>query len=185
MTKEETIKITDKIKIYRPKFEVTQNVIEEYFKVFEPYDYEDVEQKLNNYLSDMSNQNRYPDPIYLTKYLRTSYDKEHTHEPKITCSYCLKPIRHLEYKAHVDRCSSVCWLCDMSKHYFLKKLDRKKLFELDQNTFDQKYYEFSKLLLPKLPQGSAQYKALENVIKSYEGVPVGWTLEEINEALEQ
>lgn len=184
MTKEQTIEIIDKIKVYRPKFEITTNVIEEYFKVFEKYDFEDVEKKLNEYLSDISNKNSYPDPLYLTKYLRTGYDKAHTTEPKITCSYCLQPIRNLEYKAHVDRCSSVSWLCDMSKHYFLKKLDRKKLFELDKNTFEKKYYEFSKLLYPKLPDGSAQKKALDNVIKSYEGIPVGYTLEEINAALE-
>ena len=184
MTKEQTIEIVDKIKVYRPKFEITQNVIEEYFKVFEKYDFEDVEQKLNDYLSDLTNKNSYPDPLYLTKYLRTSYDKAHTAEPRITCPYCLKAIRNLEYKAHVDRCSSVDWLCEMAYFYFDKKLDKQKLFELDNNTFDRKYYEFSKMLYPKLPDGSAQKKILDNVIKSYEGIPVGYTLEEINAALE-
>lgn len=184
MTIDETKKIIDKIKVYRPKFEITQNVLEEYFKIFEKYDYEDVENKLNDYLADITNKNSYPDPIYLTKFIKTTYEKEHMSEPNIMCSYCSKSIKHLEYKAHVNRCSSIQWIYECAKHYFLVNLDKKKLFAMSEKEFDKFYYDFSKKLYPKLPDGTAQKKALDNVIKSYEGVPVGYTLEEINAALD-
>lgn len=171
MTIEETQKITNKIKIYRPKFEITAPLIEEYYKVFEPYDYQDVEKKLNEYLSDANNQNRYPDPLYLTKYLKTSYQKEHTSEPDIICDLCCRSIKVLEYKTHRDKCSSAMWLCDMSRKYFNKTLNYMKLMEIEQSEFDEKYYQFSKKLYEILPNG-LQKRVLENYIRSYEGKPI-------------
>lgn len=185
MSRDEVIKLLDKIKAYRQKFEINEVVMDEWYNRLEPYDYEDVLAKLNEYLSDLTNQGKYPDPIYLTKFLKTRYQKENTKEPTIVCSYCLKPIKYLEYKAHSERCSSVEWLCDKSKHYFLKKLDKKKLFEMDAVTFDKFYYEFSKKLYPRLPEGSLQQKVLDNVIKSYEGKPIGYSIEDLQNALEE
>ena len=75
MTRQEAISIVDKIQVYRQSFLITNRVYEEWFKVLEPYDYEDVDRKLDEYFRDSDNFGRYPDVYYLTKYLKTIEQK--------------------------------------------------------------------------------------------------------------
>ena len=75
MTIEETKQIVDKIKIYRPNFggQFDKSGFDklklEWFRILEPYDYADVNRKLDEYFEDTDNTNKYPDPYYLTSIL--------------------------------------------------------------------------------------------------------------------
>ena len=58
MTKEESLKIVDKIKVYRQNFTITDLTYFEWFKVLEPYEYADVDEKLDKYLKDLDNEGK-------------------------------------------------------------------------------------------------------------------------------
>ena len=49
MTRAETKQIVDKIQVYRQSFLITNNVYQEWFRVLESYDYEDVDKKLDDF----------------------------------------------------------------------------------------------------------------------------------------
>lgn len=185
MEKKDTLKIINKVKVYRPKFESNDFVVSEWHRVLESYDYEDVDKKLNEYLSDLVNRGRYPDPLYLTKYLKTSADKLNPTEYKIICDGCCKSIRRLEYKTHKERCNSALWLCDMSKKYFNKSLNYVKLMELEKSDFNERYYLFCKRLYELIEDG-LEKRALETYIRVHEGKPAQYdVVKEICEAFEQ
>ena len=75
MTRTETKQIVDKIQVYRQSFLITNNVYQEWFRVLELYDYEDVDKKLDEFFQNGDNFGRYPDVYYLTKYLKKIYHK--------------------------------------------------------------------------------------------------------------
>mgnify|MGYP000193857653 CR=1 FL=1 len=54
MTREEVKSIVDKIQVYRQTFLITNNVYQEWNRILEPYDYGDVDNKLNEFLDRKS-----------------------------------------------------------------------------------------------------------------------------------
>lgn len=170
MTKEESKRIVDKIRVYRQRYDVDANVYEEWFKVLELYEYEDVDEELNNYLRNENNQGRIPDAYYLTKYLKTSSEKKDPVEFKIICPECLKSIRRLDYDAHRSRCQSTLWMIEKAHQYLNQSFSYSKLMHLEKDKFDDFYYQLCKKIFPKMNDG-LEKRILENVILTYEGKP--------------
>ena len=144
MTLEETKNIVDKIKMYRQSFAsyCDKNGLDklklEWFKVLEPYDYQDINSKLEEFLKNGDNFGKYPDPYYLIKYLKTKDQKEHTEGINVRCQLCGKIVGYGNYQEHYDRCSSVEYLIKHSE----KKLNREKLMNASKKEFDDYYYNF-------------------------------------------
>ncbi len=82
MTIDETKKVIQKIKTFRPFFQTGNssseeiNFRKEWHRVLESYDYEDVDRKLNEYFKDGDNVGRIPDAYYLVKFLKTHEEKQ-------------------------------------------------------------------------------------------------------------
>ena len=55
MTRTETKQIVDKIQVYRQSFLITNNVYQEWFRILESYDYEDVDKKLDEFFQNGDN----------------------------------------------------------------------------------------------------------------------------------
>ncbi len=180
MTKEESTKIVDRLKIYRQNFMIGNNVYSEWFKVLEPYDFEDVNKKLEEYLKNADNYNRIPDPYYLTKFLNTIEQKTKKGVIIVSCPLCNKKINDLEFSNHYNRCLSVKFLCKESKKYFNRELDYEKLMSASDKKFGDFYWNFSKKLLDQLPDG-VQKHSLENSIRLYEGKEIKFSKEEVFE----
>lgn len=147
MTREESLKIVDKIKVYRQNFTITDLTYLEWFKVLEPYDYSDVDEKLDKYLKDLDNEGRIPNPYYLIKYLKTKKEKQSVSSFKVACPLCgcYVNLEDLDGK-HYDRCLSTRYIITMRKKYFDKETDIDILSELSDEVFWDKYYEFISML---------------------------------------
>ena len=131
MERKEVGKIMDKIRAFRQSFLVTDNTFNEWCKILEPYRYEDVDKKLDEYFRDSSNFGQYPDAYYLTKYLKTEEQLSQTQEINAKCSLCGKEMPYNELEEHYDRCSSIDYVYRESRKYLHKTFDKQKLWEMD------------------------------------------------------
>lgn len=165
MTREESTKIVDKVKVYRQNFTITDLVYQEWFKVLNAYDYDEVDEKLDKYLMDMDNDGKYPNPHYLVKYLRTKFEKQNVGIVKIECPLCgcCVDIEDLDGK-HYDRCLSARYIVTMRKKHFDKDTDIEELNNLPETIFWDKYYAFIKML----SEMNIQEKELEKILESKE-----------------
>ena len=178
MTREETKKLVDKVQVYRQSFLITQNVYQEWYKVLEPYDYCDVDQKLDGYFKDGDNFGRYPDVYYLTKYLKTTKEKEIMNVPHTFCQICGQAIEYENYEKHYARCSSVDYIIKISNQYLDKKLNKDKLMVADDNTFKKYYYSICYQVYNKMPDGFSKH-LIENMLLTYEGLEPNYDLVDI------
>lgn len=182
MERKQVDKLLNKIIAFRQSFNITDNLFSEWCKILEPYSYEDVDKKLDEYFKDGDNFGRYPDAYYLTRYLKTEEEKSNTQEIKARCSICGKEMPYNDLEEHFDRCSSVDYVCTMSEKYMNKKLDKEKLFALSKSEFDKKYWEFCLILYDKMPDGLLKH-CLENALLTHKGQKPRYTLEEIEKEI--
>lgn len=159
MTLEETKKVIDKIKIHRLSFgnqldkSGMENLKLEWFRILEPYDYVDVDEKLNEYFRDGDNEGKYPNPYYLVKYLKTSEKKNQTNEYYVICPQCQEYINLSVFDSHYNKCLSMNYVISSMKKYFNKKITREELSVLSDKVFWDKYYELAKRIEEMLPEG--------------------------------
>ena len=178
MTRQESISIVDKIQVYRQSFLITNKVYEEWFKVLEPYDYEDVDNKLDDYFRDSENFGRYPDAYYITKYLKTTQQKKEESILYVKCQLCYKKVKYEDYSKHYERCSSADYLVEMAKRYFNQNLSKEKMMEVTKEKFESCYWSFCKKLYEVMEEGFPKH-LLENVLLTHEGKAPNLSLEDI------
>lgn len=184
MDKIEVNKLIDKIQAFRQSFMKSKSLIEEWCKVLEPYRYEDVDKKLDEYFKDATNFGQYPDAYYLTKYLKTEEELSKTQEIKGRCSLCGKEMSYNELEEHYDRCSSIDYVYREARKYLHKTFDKDKMWEMDKQTFDKLYWKVCDELFKVMPN-CLQRKCLENAILTHQGKEIKYTAEEIAKELEK
>lgn len=178
MERKDVSYLLERIQANRQSFLITNAVLDEWSKVLEPYDYFDLNKKLDEYFRDGENFGKYPDVYYLIKYLKTNEEKKIENVPYVICQNCRDKVKYEDYKSHYDRCSSVCYLIEMSKRYLNKELNKQKLFAADFKSFDKYYYSTCKLIYNQMPEGFPKH-LLENVLLSYEGKKINYGLEKL------
>ncbi len=153
----ETNSLVEKIKIHRPMFggqfdkAGMEKLKLEWFRILEPYDYEDVDNKLEEYLRNTDNFGRFPDAYYLIKYLVKSKDKLKENDFYTICSLCGKKIKNSQFNNHFNRCSSIEYIYEQYEKCLGKKIDeskRREMFEMPEDTFDKLYKTVLKKILP-------------------------------------
>lgn len=183
MTREETKKIVDKIQIHRQSFLITNNVYLEWYRILEPYDYEDVDSKLDNFLKNGDNFGRYPDAFYLIKYLTPHEEKLKEGINYVRCKFCGQAVDVCDYSDHHDICSSADYICTMSLKYFDKQLNHESLIKLNKTEFEKYYYKFCEKLYNSIEDG-LQKHVLKNVILTKKGFEPEFNLERISREIE-
>lgn len=178
MEKLEVNKLIEKIMVFRQSFLKTKNTLDEWFKILEPYDYSDVEKKLDEYFKESNNFGQYPDPYYLIRNLTTISEKEKYREVTIICQICGEKVSHGAYEKHFDRCSSIDYICNMSERFYNKKLDKKELYQMQSDKFDKAYWNFCENLFNKIPDG-LEKRALENALLTHKGRKSRFDIEEL------
>lgn len=184
MTIEDTKQIVDKIKIYRPNFggQFDKSGFDklklEWFRVLEPYDYDDVNRKLDEYFKNGDNFGKYPDVYYLIKYLKTKEQKLIQDKIYAICPFCKSKENPEDYQIHYHKCSSIQYLIDVSKKYFCKDLSRSKLIQMPETDFDKFYWKICDLLSEKIQDGNLKH-SLENAILTHKGLTPKYDLEEL------
>ncbi len=174
MSIDDVSKIVDKVRIYRTSFGSQfdkaglSKLKVEWHRVLEPYDYDDVNRKLDEFFKDGNNYAKYPDPYGLVKFLTKHADKLKIGHQYVRCNLCGSLIDYEYYDTHYDRCSSVNYIYKMSLKYFGKKLNKEKMMEADKKLFEDYYLNFCQNLLPIVNSGIEKH-LIENTIRILQG----------------
>ena len=184
MERTEVSKILNKIKAFRQSFEISNSLVLEWTKILEPYRYEDVDKKLDEYFKESSNFGQYPDAYYLTKYLKTEEELSKTQTVMARCSLCGKEMPYNDLEEHFDRCSSIDYVYRESRKHLHKTFDKQKLWEMDNQTFDRFYWKVCDELFKVMPR-SLQRHCLENAILTHQGKEPKYSMEELQEMIDK
>lgn len=184
MNRRETSDLLEKIQAYRQSFLITDAVISEWNKVLEPYDYEDVDKKLDEYFRNGDNFGRYPDVYYLTKYLKKKSEKMQSGHNYVRCHLCGNQVDLAAYDSHFDRCSSVDYVCQMSLKTYGKKLNRAKMMEANKEDFEKYYWKFCEKLVDNVPDKQNKH-FLKNSILTHSGFTPELNLNEVLKEVKQ
>ncbi len=145
MTRDEVKNLFKRIKSNYSTFVADEYKLTEWCKELKDYDETDVHKKLEEHMRSSEYGNSEPKLYFLTKYLKTTSEKNKIEKYLMQCSICKEFIPEEQYDKHYERCLDV--------EYIIKK--RKELFDndtseelknaylnMDQTTFDNKYLEF-------------------------------------------
>ena len=180
MEKKDVTKILEKIQAFRQSFLINNSKFNEWTKILEPYRYEDVNKKLDEYFKDATNFGQYPDAYYLTKYLKTEEELSKTQEIITRCQICNEEMPFNDLEEHYDRCSSIDYVYREARKYLHKTFDKQKLWEMDNETFDKLYWKVCDELFKVMPN-NLQRHCLENVILTHQGKEPRYTIEELTQ----
>ncbi len=179
MSRKEVSDLLEKIQAYRQSFLITNAVINEWNRVLEPYDYDDVNKKLDEYFKNGDNFGKYPDVYYLTKYLKSHDEKIKADGIVIRCQICGQVVNVDNYNEHYDRCSSTEYLCNMSEKYFNKKLNKEKLAKANKSEFDKYYWDFCNKLYDHIDKNDILKRSLKNSILTHKGLEPEYEVEDL------
>lgn len=185
MTRTEVIELVDKIQIYRPYFrsrlgdKVYQDLLVEWSRILEPYDYEDIQAKLEDFLKDENNYGKEPDVYQLIKGVLTIKDKENGGKCQIACQFCGRYMAKLELDAHEERCRSIKYLQRLYRNYLKREIiDKKELYDMGKDNFNKAYIRVLEKVLP-LVTDNLEKRGITNVIETYYGRPPKYTYREV------
>ena len=141
MTIKETNDFMERIKQHYQEFVIDDYKIEEWYKELKDYDYQEVNAKLEEHLRNEQYGTSIPKVYFLTKYLTKEKDKNkyNTSNIIVRCQICGKKIRMNLYDKHYERCSSVEYLDIQSRRLYNKNLDKQKLRDMPDDSFNKIY----------------------------------------------
>lgn len=151
MNKAETNKLLNKIKgYYNSQFFIDEYVIDAWVETLEPYDYEDAEEHIKEYLKE--NPDIAPKPHTFIKGMLT---KEQKHARKnsdylVNCNLCGKWMSLQEYDDHYSRCLDIQYLVSVAKQ---------KGEEYTREDLEQCRPEVINKLLDKYPPKKVEWNA--------------------------
>jgi hypothetical protein len=165
-----------KIRVHRPKFgkllesQARYNQYRsEWYRILKDYDYQDVINNLEKWLSDSENKYFMPDVYVLIGDIYTISEKNKPMNFKIMCKHCKKWFLYDELRNHEDRCGSIEYVVYNYKKIFNKELSRETLWNLNQEEFEEKYYSSLELFLKKVDPNSLEYKNIKNILSLKNG----------------
>ncbi len=176
MTIDETKLIVNKIKSFRPFFQTgfskSQEIdfVRNWSRVFEPYDYHEVDRNLDTWFSEKGHFGKTPEPYELISGLLTIEHKiviRDKNAIKIRCPICFKKLGLVEFDNHFKRCSSIEFIVRTRKKYFGKVTEKNKLWQIDDEKFNELYLQYcNQLLLMQI--SNDERKGLQKVLESRE-----------------
>lgn len=116
MNKTETKKLTNLIKgYYNSEFFIDDYVLQAWFDTLEPYDYEDAEEHIKEYLKE--NPDIAPKPHTFIKGMLTKEQKQarKNSDYLVNCNLCGKLMSLQEYDDHYGRCLDIQYLVSVAK----------------------------------------------------------------------
>lgn len=116
MNKSETKKLTNLIKgYYNTEFFIDDYVLQAWFDTLEPYDYEDAEEHIKEYLKE--NPDIAPKPHTFIKGMLTKEQKQARKNSGylVSCNLCGKWMSLQEYDDHYGRCLDIQYLVSVAK----------------------------------------------------------------------
>ena len=135
MTKKEVEKFLLKIKSYYQNFSIENYIVDEWYLSLKKYDAIDVYRKLDLHLNG-EYADRLPQLHFITKYLKTSADKQKVEKRFCNCRVCGKLYENLdEWNLCEERCRRIGYLLKLVNKYDLNlesNLTVMKIEEINQ-----------------------------------------------------
>lgn len=145
MKVEETMEILNRINIHYPEFNISDEKIEEWQSKLNKYDFEDVNTRLEQHLSDSQQGNFPPKLFILTNNLMTKEEKQTIGKGKVECQICRRWLPLKDYEKHFQRCSSIRWIVKKYDDYFPnKEVDKAWLYNANSIDFERIYKQVAK-----------------------------------------
>lgn len=150
MSKEQIKEIIKYLKNSYPNYEFKPEMIEYWKQELNQYDYEDI----NNRLKELMSEERYAyqPPLLeaLTKGIIKKHNKVDFNELVYYCQFCRRPFNDKqELDPHEDRCSAIRYIQRQYKRFMWPKLTGtqiKEMYNMSEEEFDEKY----KIILRKV-----------------------------------
>lgn len=175
MTRLEVKELVDLIVIHRPFFKsrlgdkIYQDLLVEWSRIMEPYDFEDIKANLETFLKDENNYGREPDAYQLIRGAMTTKTKQDNSKGLVGCQFCGRMLNQLQMQQHEARCRSIQYLRRLYKNYFNKDLaDLEKAYNINDADFNKSYIEVMERVLP-LVKNESERRSMSNVIETYYG----------------
>lgn len=149
MTREEVKQFMRRIKHHYQEFTVDEFRINEWNKALAKYDFDDVNNKLDEHLTNEEYGNQIPKVYFLTKFLRTIEQKEKAKSmvSSTRCFLCGEEMMTDKFDKHYERCSSVNYFIKKYKEIYDKVLERDKLMSMSDEAFNNNYEKLLKVIL--------------------------------------
>lgn len=142
MTRKESIEFMERIKSHYQDFIINEFKINEWHKELSLYDYDDVNQKLDEHLRSNEYGESIPKLFFLTKYLIPSKEKGKIKKYTIKCQLCEREIPDTEYDLHYSKCSSANTIVRDFKNYFNYNVDYNQLMVMPRDKFELAYKKY-------------------------------------------
>lgn len=139
MEKKDVETIMKRIKYNYNEFIVDSYSISEWYKELKDYDLEDVMKKLEEHFKNEQYGQQPPKVYFLTKYLTKTKDKAKVHDFKVICSNCKTTFHINNYDEHMAKCNSIEYIALIFKKYKNQKIDKTKLFQMNNEQFEEFY----------------------------------------------
>lgn len=179
-------RILNRIRINRPKLDKLMETTSknsayksEWYKVLKDYDYEDISNSLDDWLKQETHDGFIPSAYELVRECYTIAEKNKPINFKCSCRYCGKFMTYRALDKHEKRCRDINYICQSYKKYFGQDLDKNKLMNLDDKTFDDSYYRFLIKLLQIIEKESSEYRMIENILETKKGNKEKYAISEI------
>jgi len=142
MTIKETTEFMERIKSHYQEFLIDDFKIKEWYKELKQFDYEDINNKLEQHLKSEVYGEQIPKLYFLTKYLTPSEDKGKEFHYTTECYLCNKIINDEEYENHFSRCSSASTIVRDLKKYFNLDVKYNELMQMSDDNFNKAYVKY-------------------------------------------
>lgn len=175
MTRNDVNGLVKIIQVHRPYFvtrlgdEIYKDLVNEWERLMEPYDYEDVKRNLEEFLKNENNYGREPDAYQLIRGLLTTKEKEENAKGRAYCMFCNRLLPMTELHQHEDRCRSIKYLQKVYRNYFSRELeDLPKLYDMNNQEFEKAYMYVLEKALPMVTD-PVERKGIINTLEMFKG----------------
>lgn len=150
MLKNETSIILQRIKAYYPKFYYDDYTTSNWYMELKNYEPTKIIEALREY----ANNNQEPPGVMQLMAIANRMKEETTLDYETFCNYCGRFLDCSEQTKHEDRCRSIRYIERKYKQLWGKEIDKKALWDLSDDDFNEKYF----LFLQKLYNSNALNK---------------------------
>lgn len=119
MSEEEVYRLIERVRVYYQHLSRSDELNDEWYRILQKYDSNDVNSALDNYLKSERNRNRIPMPQDLTQGLLTLEQKTKRKQQSsgyvVRCNLCQREMSLEYYNEHYGRCLSTMYLISVFK----------------------------------------------------------------------
>ena len=143
MEKNDTNIILQRIKTYFPKFYYTGYTVDNWYMEIRNYDPNTIIEALRLYAED----NIEPPSVINLKTIADRLNNQEILDYSTTCKICGRVLENKKLEIHEERCRSIRYMCKKYEEIYNKTLDKRLLWEISLNEFNQRYDDLLRVVL--------------------------------------